>query len=297
MPAPGRVVLLGDPVDHSLSPVLHGAAFRAAGIPARYLARRVRPDELPQAVAALRDPDVLGANVTIPHKEAVLPLLDALAQEARAIGAVNTIVRRADGGLEGHNTDAEGFWVPLAAAGGPGPRAVLFGAGGAARAVAYALLRRSRAPLELALVARNSARAEALAADLAPLAAPDRRLVVVAPKEARPYVRRASLLVNATPLGMHPRPEGTPWSDPSDFGAHQLAYDLVYVPRRTRFLAEAAARGARTLDGLAMLLGQAAEAFRLWTGRPMPTEAARMALEEALTARARPPARPPAPPA
>jgi shikimate dehydrogenase len=265
-------------VGHSLSPRIHNAAFRAAGVHAVYRAVRVPAGALAGAVAGLRAEGVLGANVTIPHKEAVRAHLDALSPEAEAIGAVNTIVRGKDGSLSGHNTDAAGFLAPLDLEALAGAEVVVFGSGGAARAAVYALLTALR-PRTLALAARTPARAEALAADLARLDLSG-ALQVVPLAEAGPLVREAGLVVNTTPLGMHPDVDATPWPEAEDFHPGQTVYDLIYTPRPTRLLREASARGAHPLDGLAMLLGQAAEAFHLWTGLPMPLDAALRGLEE-----------------
>ncbi len=266
---PATVYLLGDPVAHSLSPLIHNAAFRAAGLDATYRARRIAPEELPEAVAELREPDVLGANVTIPHKQRVLPYLDALAPAAEAIGAVNTIVRQEDGRLLGDNTDAAGFLHGLEGAGDlRAAPAVVLGSGGAARAVVYALLTDLR-PESLTIAARSTEKAEALVADLADLD-PDDTLRVVSLGNAAAAVRGGRLVVNATPLGMHPDEHATPWPEADDFGPAHTVYDLVYAPAETRLLREAAARGARTIGGLAMLVGQAAASFARWTGTPMP---------------------------
>jgi shikimate dehydrogenase len=273
--------LLGHPVEHSLSPRIHNTAFRAQGVNAVYVATPVRPDALRAAVDGLEALQLLGANVTVPHKEAVRPLLDDVSERAAAVGAVNTIVRT-DAGLRGDNTDVEGFRVPLAERLGvaalEGTGMVVFGAGGAARAVAYALLDRY-APARLTLVARRPEQAEALAADLAGYD-PQDALRVSTFDDAGPAVRAARLLVNATPLGMAPETDGTPWPDDTDFGPDHVAYDLVYTPEETRFLRAAAARGATTIGGLDMLVGQAAAAYEQWTGRPMPTAAVYEALRQ-----------------
>jgi shikimate dehydrogenase len=274
-------LLLGDPVAHSRSPTIHNAAFRAQGLDAVYLAARVEAQGVGAAVAGLRALGALGANVTIPHKTAVIPHLDALTDRARAIGAVNTLVPAPGGRLTGDNTDAPGFLQPLEARGLDaaltGAPMLIFGAGGAARAVAYALLT-ALAPARLTLAVRTPAKAEALAADLAPHD-PGAALAVTPMEAAGPALRDARLVVNATPLGMHPKPEGTPWARAGDFGPGHVVYDLVYAPRPTRLVREAAAAGATTLDGLAMLVGQAAVAYHQWTGRPMPLDAVYAALE------------------
>jgi shikimate dehydrogenase len=273
-------VLLGDPVAHSRSPRLHNAAFRALGLDAVYLACRVAPGDLPAAVAGLRALGALGANVTIPHKEAVLPLLDRRSAAAAAVGAVNTLVFEAGGAVRGENTDVEGFLqplLPLADVLHGAPMTVL-GAGGAARAAAYALLTAFE-PTRLTVAARRPDQARRLAAALAP-SDPYDALRPVALAEAAGPIRESALVVNATPVGMTPDEEKTPWPQAEDFHPGQAVYDLVYTPAETRLLREAAARGATPLDGRAMLVGQAAAAFRLWTGLDMPLDAAWAALSE-----------------
>jgi len=273
------VTLLGHPVEHSLSPRIHNTAFRAQGVNAVYVATPVRPAAIEEAVDGLRAMQFLGANVTVPHKEAVRPLLDEVSDRAAAVGAVNTIVRverdDAPDGLRGDNTDVEGFLTPLKEQMGEaleGARMVVFGAGGAARAVVYGLLDRY-APERLTLVARRPEQAEALAADLDGYDAAD-ALRVSTFDGAASAVRNSRLLVNATPLGMAPdHSDRTPWPEATDFTPDHIAYDLVYHPEETRFLCEAEAQGATTVGGLTMLVEQAAASYRQWTERPMPTEA------------------------
>ena len=270
------VYLLGHPVAHSRSPALHNAAFRALGLDLAYAAAPVPPGMLSPAVLGLKALGAAGANVTVPHKEAVVAFMDTLSDAARAIGAVNTVVVHDDPDgrrhLEGDNTDAAGFLDGF----GPhrrhqhGAEAVVFGAGGAARAVVYALLS-GLEPTRLTLVARSPARAEALAASLAPHD-PRGVLAVCAPEDARAAVRSATLLVNATSAGMHPDTHATPWEADADFGPHQFAYDLVYNPHETRFLRDARGHGATTVGGLAMLGSQADRAFQRWTGHAIPRE-------------------------
>jgi shikimate dehydrogenase len=278
------VALLGQPVAHSHSPLMHNTAFAEQGLNVAYAACAVAPEAVGDAVAGLRALGFAGANVTIPHKEAVIPHLDALTERARAIGAVNTLFWDEDGQLAGDNTDAAGFRAPLEghAEHLRGSDLLIFGAGGAARAASYALLT-GFAPARLTLAARTPEKAEALAADLAPFDETD-TLGVVPFGEAGPAVRSARLLVNATPLGMHPETDATPWPHLEDFSEDQIAYDLVYAPPRTRLLREAEARGATPIGGLDMLVGQAAASYRRWTDRPMPTEAVRQALRERLDA-------------
>ncbi|HIG75339.1 MAG TPA: shikimate dehydrogenase [Bacteroidetes bacterium] len=269
----GLAVLLGVPVTHSLSPALHNAAFREHGIPAAYVACDVPPDRLAEAVHGLDALGAMGANVTIPHKQAVQAHCAAIAPEAAVVGAVNTLVR-GEAGWIGHNTDVAGFLTPLADHALDGAEVTVLGAGGAARAVVYGLLS-AFSPSRITIASRRPEQADALAEAFA--AHDTAGALAVAAMEDAPA---ADLVVNATPLGMTGREDHTPYPR-ADLGPGQTAYDLVYRPRETRFLREAAANGAQTIGGLPMLIGQAAAAFELWTGRPFPTETARRAALDA----------------
>lgn len=277
------VTLLGYPVQHSLSPRMHNAAFAAQGLNWRYVSTPVHPSQLQEAVSGLKALSFSGANVTIPHKEAVMPWLDAISDRARHVGAVNTIVTEQDGDstrLRGDNTDVAGFLSPLQSHEDAlaGESMLVFGSGGAARAVIYALLQHLE-PERLTIAARSPRKAEHVAIDMAGF---DGRsaLEVMPMKKAGPAVRESRLVVNATPLGMEPDEERTPWPEVEDFSEGQVVYDLVYAPLETRLLREAAARGARPIGGLEMLIAQAAAAYEQWTGRAMPVDVVREALRE-----------------
>ena len=266
-------------MEHSLSPLIHNTAFEVQGVNAVYVTTPVVPAAIEDAVEGLRALGFLGSNVTVPHKETALPFLDAVTERAEAVGAVNTIVReeRDEGPdrLRGDNTDVEGFLTPLQDRVGDaldGAPMLVFGAGGAARAVVYGLLTHYH-PERLTIVARRPEQAEGLATDFAKHDATG-ALRVSTFEEATLAVRTSRLVVNATPLGMAPDRRGqTPWSDPADFGPDHVVYDLVYTPETTRLLQEAEAQGATPIGGLDMLVGQAAAAYRQWTDREMPRNA------------------------
>ncbi|HEX7040806.1 MAG TPA: shikimate dehydrogenase [Trueperaceae bacterium] len=272
-----RAYLLAHPAGHSLSPLMHAAAFRTLGLDATYEALDVPPERLADVVAGLRgDPSFLGANVTTPHKVAAATLVDELTGAASAAGAVNTLVPRG-GRLVGDNTDVAGFTAALAGAGfRPGAgHAVLLGAGGAANAVAYAL---GRLGVPTVVVGRRAAAAAALVGALGSVV---RGLEAVAPGDLPRALPGASLLVNATTVGMVGGPAEGALPLGVDVGLlppHALVNDLVYNPRVTPLLASAAARGLRTLDGLAMLVEQGAASLRLWTGLEPPLAEMRAAV-------------------
>lgn len=273
------VTLLGDPVEHSLSPLIHNTAFAAQDLNLIYTATRVRPARVQEAVRGLLGLDFLGANVTVPHKQTVIPYLHELSRCAKDVGAVNTIVcRHADGVLFGDNTDVGGFLAPLLGWTDRlrGMPMTIFGSGGAARAIAYALLTTFE-PSRLTLAARRPEAAEKLASDLTPFD-PEHVIAAQDLRSAREAVRQARLVVNATPLGMHPDTGTTPWPQEDDFGADHIVYDVVYNPRPTRLLREAKRRGATPVGGLKMLVSQAAASYAQWTGMEMPLEQVRSVL-------------------
>lgn len=275
----GLVALLGYPVEHSLSPLMHNAAFAAAGLDLVYLAFAVSPGALPAALAGLRSLGLHGANVTVPHKEKVMDYLDAIDPAAARIGAVNTIVNEG-GRLVGYNTDGSGFLRSLTEVGfdPAGKRAVILGAGGAARAVAFALAGAGCG--ELAIANRTPGRALALTAALEGYAHPVKALSLEG-MELREWLARADLVVNTTCVGMWPRVEAIPL--PAGWlRAGQWVYDLVYNPLETCLLREARRQGCQAVSGLGMLLYQGAEAFTLWTGRPAPVKVMDSALREAI---------------
>lgn len=271
------VGIIGHPVRHSRSPQMHNAAFAALGLDWAYVPFPVPPERLSGAVHGLRDLGVRGFNVTIPHKEAVLPLLDELSPQARAIGAVNTVV--IDGGrMTGHNTDGEGFSRALHEAHrfkAGRSRALILGAGGSARAVCDQLAREGIAGLRIC--GRSEDRAEALAADIRrhhPEC--DVKTLPWSPLDHRCGINWAELIVNTTPVGMKPG-DGSP-IDTNGISPGHIIVDLIYAPPVTPLLETCQALRARCLNGLGMLLHQGAAAFTLWTGKEPPLDVMRAAL-------------------
>ena len=264
------VYLLGHPVSHSLSPAMHNAAFLALGLPHRYETRDVEPHRLGDVVDALRADDVLGANLTIPHKEAALRLVDELADEARRIGAVNTIVRRSSR-LVGDNTDGYGFATALAAAGVDlkGKDVMVLGAGGAARACVAAL----GAARSVVVAARRLDHSTALAAAAG---GPVRGIPWADARAAA----RIDVLVNATPIGLHGEDL---LAEMSFREMPRVVVDLVPTAAITALVKRAGAvKNVVVVDGLSMLLHQAARSFTLWTGREAPLKVMRAALPRAI---------------
>ena len=267
--------VIGDPIAQSKSPAIHGFWLTKLGVDADYRAKLVEPAQLPDYLAEMRwVPVWRGCNVTMPHKQAIMSLLDSLDPLAEKIGAVNTVVRQPDGTLRGYNTDAAGFLEPLA---GELANTHLFrmvrvlGAGGAARAIVASLAQQG---MVIVLAARDPANARALLDELAP--GPDHHVTTLAhfadPTDFAFDDREGccDLVVNASPLGMRGRPPLAFHLSHAPPGS--IAYDIVTDPLETQFLADARAAGFRTVDGLSMLIGQAAAAFNLFFGAEPPRE-------------------------
>lgn len=272
--------VIGDPVQHSLSPRMQNAAFDALGIEARYDLWETPLSKLEARLQTLRAPEVFGANVTIPHKEAVLPWLDIIDPQAERIGAVNTIVNRA-GRLLGYNTDAPGFLRALHEKAGPGwtlqgRQVVMLGSGGAARGAAVALLDSHVG--ELAILGRTATHLEALLAHVRQhTGASNLHGALLHTAEARCYLERADVLINTTSVGLKEGDE-TQIIDAEKVSPTTLVMDMVYNRPQTPLLRAAEARGCPTLNGLTMLLYQGTLAFELWTDRDAPVEVMRAAL-------------------
>jgi shikimate dehydrogenase len=280
------VGLMGWPVEHTLSPAMHNAAFQARGLNWRYVPLPVRPGHVEGAMRGLPALGFRGANVTVPHKRAVVPTLDVVTSGAASLGAVNTVVveREEDtkATLSGHNTDAAGFIGALRDGGFDpvGSSIVVVGAGGAARAVVFGLME-ARAT-EIVVLNRTVDGARALVSDLG-----QRSLAALGaePLDEDTLVqsaRAADLLVNATPVGMWPRANASIWPDEVPIPPDLTVFDLVYNPLETKLLQQAQKSGAQALDGLGMLVRQGALAFEIWTGEEAPVEVMRTACQQAL---------------
>jgi len=265
--------VIGHPIAHSRSPALHGFWLRRYGVKGHYIPMDVAPADLETTLRHLPKIGFVGLNVTLPHKEAILKIADVISDRAALIGAANTLIFRKDGKIHADNTDGAGFvanlrqnaphWVPAA-----GPAAV-FGAGGAARAVVAALI--EVGVPEIRIANRSRPRAEALRADFGA------KLVVYDWVQAANMLEGAATVINTTSLGMAGKPEFRVPLDAIEPGA--VVNDLVYNPLKTTFLAEAEQRGATIVDGLGMLLHQAAPGFERWFGpTPAVDEATRQAV-------------------
>ena len=275
-----RFGLLGHPVAHSLSPVMHAASFRALGIEAEYLCLDVPPEALAGQLDACRREGFTGLNLTVPHKEAAVPLMDRLDRSARLFGAVNT-VSFTPRGLTGFNTDAEGFLADLALSCRLSPmgRSVLIlGCGGAGRALAIACVNAGAA--DVLLANRTFEKAERLAGDIRRVLPDASAHVEALPSDAGVWAERCrsvDVAVQCTPAGLH---EGDAPALPTEaFRPGQLLYDIVYTARVTPTMRAALAAGADAVNGAGMLVYQGAAAFALWTGQTADVAAMRAALE------------------
>ena len=260
--------VIGDPIGHTSSPAMHNAAIAALGLDYAYVAFHVRPDELGQAIEGMRALQIAGLNVTVPHKQGVMAHLDEVSAEAVAIGAVNTVVN-CQGRLVGYNTDAFGILESLKRDGGVErlpAQVALLGAGGAARAILYALLQCEEVE-RILLLNRTCSKAESLAEDL------DQSGRVVVEGMNASSVAEVDLLINSTSVGMYPQEEASPLADASVLHADMLVADIIYKPLKTRLMMQAEAVGARAFNGLGMLVWQGARSFELWTGSTPPVDA------------------------
>ncbi|KUO41683.1 MAG: hypothetical protein AVW06_00735 [Hadesarchaea archaeon DG-33-1] len=261
------IALIGDPVEHSLSPAMHNAAFGTLGLSYVYLALRVPQAALADAVSSARTLNMVGMNVTHPHKINILGLLDELDKSASMVGAVNTV--KNDGGrLVGYNTDGAGAVRALESEVGKlaGRKALLLGAGGAARAIAFSLVRKG---VKLTIANRTASKALELAAAIKRGAGVDVEQVSISRKELTKAIKQVDILINATTVGMYPNINRT-LVTAGMMHRGLLVNDIVYEPLQTRLLREAKKAGARTATGLGMLVHQGALSFDIWVGKQAP---------------------------
>lgn len=271
--------IIGDPIEHTVSPAMHNAAFGHLGLDFVYVPFKVKSEDLELAIRGIKALNIRGLNVTIPHKVAVMPFLNEIDTLSEKIGSVNTIVNR-DGELKGYNTDASGFWNALQAEKitPVGKKVIVLGAGGAARAIVFMLADKGA---ELTIVNRNQLRAQALA-DMASAAfRKNIKALELNQENLKVAIKEAEMIVNTTSVGMSPDNEETPV--PARLLKSDLfVFDIIYNPLESRLLAEARKTGARTIGGMEMLIQQGAAAFELWTGKKPPVNIMRDAALKAM---------------
>jgi shikimate dehydrogenase len=273
--------IIGHPVGHSLSPIMHNASFEALGIHATMQAYDIEPESLKDALESFGSLGFGGINVTIPHKQAIIPLLDFIDEEAGFIGAVNT-VKFEGGKLQGFNTDSFGFLQTLEPLRSSieGSRFVVLGAGGAARAVTYVLLRFFRTS-QIIVAARTSSGSRALVEHFKGFHGTKLATATLDDPHLARIMHDSEVIINATPVGMHPT-TGQMVVGKAEFREGQTVIDLVYRPLETELLRQAKQKGARTVSGLEMFIHQGARAFEIWTGRGMDIERIRRLLTQRL---------------
>ena len=266
----GTYAVIGDPIDHSLSPAMHNAAFRALKMDCSYIACRVRRGELRDGIASLGAAKIAGFNVTIPHKVEIMDLLDYIDPECVKVGACNTVSVR-EGRLEGHNTDMRGFLDPLERRGidVSGSNTLVLGAGGAARAIVFGLVRK-RARVTVAARSAEHARSISEMAERA-----DGKIRTIPFSEAVLAAPGCEMIINATPIGMHSAQTPVPIDS---ITAGTTVYDIVYRPVMTALLAGALKRGATVVHGYEMLLSQATASFEIWHGTKPPYDEMKLAV-------------------
>ncbi|HET6527214.1 MAG TPA: shikimate dehydrogenase [Balneolaceae bacterium] len=264
-------LLIGNPVGHSLSPFMHNLALSDLGIKAQYFAINLQENEWTKLAAHFNDDAFLGANITIPYKQLMMDYVDEIDQSAAEIGAINTVVK-SDYRLKGFNTDIDGFLSPLREFQDElrGEGVIVFGSGGASRAIVAALNELQMKPVKL--VSRSPARVNAFK---------NSGIDVISYDEWPAFSDDARLVVNATPLGMDPNVNQSPVRETEkQFLGDKICYDIVYNPLKTKFLKMAKEVGARPIGGLEMLIQQGSRSFELWTGKPFPVEMIRTKLHE-----------------
>jgi len=268
--------LIGYPVRHTFSPLMHNAAFETLGINAVYLPFEIKPDDLESVMRSAGALGIRGLNVTVPHKEKVLKYLDEIDKEASLIEAVNTIVVK-DGKLKGFNTDGKGFVKSLQDEFGvqpKGKRFFIMGAGGAAKAISFSLALQGAG--RMVIVDDVAGKAADLARSLAGHTVCDAIALKKDTKAMKEMILNSDVFINATPCGM--KPHDPKIIDPNLLHKNLLVYDIIYNPRTTALLRDARNKGAKTANGIGMLLNQGVLSFSLWTGRKAPAHVMKKAL-------------------
>lgn len=271
--------VIGQPIKHSKSPIMQNRAFSESNINAAYLAFHIAPDQLAQFVQGAKAMGMGGFNVTIPHKLAIMEHLDEIDEDAKALGAVNTVVNR-DGRLIGYNTDGIGYVRSLkdeAIADISGKNIVVIGAGGASRGIIHALLKES--PAQVIVANRTVDKAFQLVESLSCPA--ETILKAIALNEVNNVLGEAHIIINTTSIGMYPHVDDMP-IDLTDVQAGTVVSDLIYNPLETKLVQEAKAKGCIGHGGLGMFINQGAFAFEYWTGKPAPTDAMKQTVVAAL---------------
>lgn len=262
-------LLIGSPISHSVSPLMHNTALEHHGLKAEYHAVAVRQSEISTLIAHFNRLEFLGANITIPYKQTLFDAMDTLGMEAAQIGAINTIVKR-DGKIIGENTDEYGFRIPLEEYEDElaGERALIFGTGGATKAICFAL--RKLGIKEIVMVSRRPGQYEASS-----------DIQMCGYDNWTAYGEEAAIIINATPLGMQPNTEASPvQADEVEVLSGKICYDAVYNPRETTFLKQAKSVDGIPFGGLDMLIYQAAKSFKMWTGQEFPLGLIKMKLDD-----------------
>ena len=265
--------LIGYPIKQTFSPLMHNVAAELLGLDYMYLPFSVHHSDLKESILGMKSLGFRGFNVTIPHKESVVQYLSSVSEEASIIGAVNCVVIE-DGNLVGYNTDALGIYETLNPYLGDiqGKEVTVFGAGGAARAAIFTLIRHFK-PSRIHLINRTTQRAESLMNYFSTnMRFSEIKVHDLFPPEIAQVVAGSGLVINTTSLGMNPEPEDTPFDQPDSFRKGQIVFDMVYNPAKTKFLSSAVSEGATGIDGINMLVAQGAKAFELWTGEKMPVQ-------------------------
>jgi shikimate dehydrogenase len=276
-----RFAVIGHPIGHSLSPLMHNTAFKSFGLDYQYEALDIDPGSLQQSIEHLREQNWGGFNVTVPHKEAIMPMLDEIVPEARSVGAVNTVVNHGNK-LIGYNTDIFGVEQSLRYDRGAieGSMCTILGSGGVARSVAYVLAHIIK-PKSITFSALFPEQADAIIRNID---SRDVQFDVIHCSDAalEQAIRSSTLIVNATAVGMYPQVSDSPLPSQHWLSNKHIVFDLIYRPLTTRLQSDAQAVGAKTIDGLGMFIHQGAAAFQLWTEREMPLDLIRQVLKKAL---------------